>query len=124
ACVLLVAERDHAQACALHLAREIGDWNARQAEYRVDAIELQGFDHEIEAVRFLRRRFSRHLLAGRDVLRRLHARRRRFLACDYRIPTTSFTYSCSRSRAAAPATSCPSDFSRATRPPVFRTQHV
>ena len=48
--VLLVAERDHAHALGLRHAREVGDRNAGQAEDRVDAVQLQRVDDEVEAV--------------------------------------------------------------------------
>ena len=57
--VLLVAERDDAQAFLLHPPGEIGDRNAGQAEDRVDAVELEGVDDELEAVGLLRRRARR-----------------------------------------------------------------
>ena len=49
--MLLVAKRDDAQAFCLHLAREVGDRDARQAEDRVDAVQLQRIDDEVESVR-------------------------------------------------------------------------
>ena len=48
--VLLVAERDHAHALGLRHAREVGDRDAGQAEDRVDAVQLQRVDDEVEAV--------------------------------------------------------------------------
>ena len=48
--VLLVAEGDHAQSGALQLAREVGDRDSRQAEDRIDAVELEGIDDELKAV--------------------------------------------------------------------------
>ena len=54
--VLLVAERDHAHAGGLQLAREVGDRDAGQAEDRVDAVQLERLDDELEAVGFLRGR--------------------------------------------------------------------
>ncbi len=48
--VLLVAERQHAKAIGLRAAREVGDRNARQAVDRVDVVELERFDDELEAV--------------------------------------------------------------------------
>ena len=51
--VLLVAERDHAHAFGLRHAAEVGDRDAGQAEDRVDAVELERVDDEVEAVRQL-----------------------------------------------------------------------
>ena len=48
--VLLVAERDDAHALGLRQAREVGDRNAGQAEDRVDVVQLQRLDDEVEAV--------------------------------------------------------------------------
>ena len=48
--VLLVAERDHPHAFGLRHAREVGDRDAGQAEDRVDVVELQRIDDEVEAV--------------------------------------------------------------------------
>ena len=48
--VLLVAEREHAQAGGLGAAREVGDRDAGQAEDRVDAVQLEGIDDELKAV--------------------------------------------------------------------------
>ena len=48
--VLLVAERNHAHARGLRLAREVGDRDAGQAEDRVDAVQLEGIDDEVKAV--------------------------------------------------------------------------
>src|SRR5207245_3439341 len=48
--VLLVAERNHAQACGLCHAGEVGDRDTRQTEDRVDAVELEGIDDQMKAV--------------------------------------------------------------------------
>ena len=59
--VLLVAEREHANAFGLRHAAEIGDRNARHAVDRVEAVELERIDDEVEAVGQLllgRRRFG------------------------------------------------------------------
>ena len=48
--VLLVAEREHADARGLRHAAEIRDRNARHAVDRVQAVELERIDDEIEAV--------------------------------------------------------------------------
>ena len=65
--VLLVADRDDAQAFGLHLSRQVGDRNAGQSEHGVDAVQLQRLDDELEAVGrlfglALRRRAARLLL--------------------------------------------------------------
>ena len=52
--VLLMAERDHAHARGLRLAREVGDRDAGQTEDRVDAVELEGIDDQVKAVGLLR----------------------------------------------------------------------
>jgi hypothetical protein len=49
--VLLMAEREHADARGLRHAAEIGDRNARHAVDRVDVVELQRIDDEVKAVR-------------------------------------------------------------------------
>ena len=49
--VLLMAERQHADAGGLRQAAEIGDGNARHAVDRVDAVQLHRIDDEAEAVR-------------------------------------------------------------------------
>ncbi len=49
--ILLVPERQHANACSLRHASEIGDRNARHAIDGVEPIQLQRVDDEIEAVR-------------------------------------------------------------------------
>jgi hypothetical protein len=46
--VLLVTERDHAHAGSLQLARQIGNRDARQAEYRVDAVYLERVNDELK----------------------------------------------------------------------------
>ena len=51
--VLLMAEGDHAQSCALQLAREVGDRDAGQPEDRIDAVQLEGIDDERKAVGLL-----------------------------------------------------------------------
>jgi hypothetical protein len=48
--VLLVTEREHAQAVGLGAAREVGDRNAGQGIEGVDAVELECLDDELEAV--------------------------------------------------------------------------
>ena len=53
--VLLVTERDDADARGLRHAAEVGDRNARHAVDGVDAVELQRVDHEMKAVRQLLR---------------------------------------------------------------------
>ncbi len=50
--ILLMTERDHAQPCGLEPAGEVGDRNAGQAEDRIDAVELESVDDELEAVGF------------------------------------------------------------------------
>ena len=68
--VLLVAERDHAHALGLRHAREVGDRDAGQAEDRVDAVQLQRLDDQVEAVdRLLRLRGGRHVLVARPARR-------------------------------------------------------
>ena len=57
--VLLVAERQNADALGLRHAAEIGDRNAGHAVDRVEAVELQRIDDEVKPVRQLR------LVAGR-----------------------------------------------------------
>ena len=51
ACILLVAERQHADARRLRHAAEIGDRNARHAVDGVDAVELERIDNEMKAIR-------------------------------------------------------------------------
>ncbi len=51
--VLLMAEGDHAYACRLQLAREVGDRDAGQTEDRIDAVQLERLDDERETVGFL-----------------------------------------------------------------------
>ena len=64
--VLLVTERDDADALGLRHAAEIGDRNARHAVDGVDAVELQRVDDEMKAVcQFLL--VSRCLSLGRGV---------------------------------------------------------
>ena len=48
--VLLVAERDHPHALGLRQTTEIGDRNPGDPVDRVDPVQLQGVDHEVEAV--------------------------------------------------------------------------
>jgi hypothetical protein len=48
--VLLMAERDHAHACGLCHAGEVGDRDTGQTEDRVDAVELESIDDQMEAV--------------------------------------------------------------------------
>ena len=48
--VLLMAERNHAHACGLCHAGEVGDRDAGQTEDRVDAVEFEGIDDEVKAV--------------------------------------------------------------------------
>ncbi len=48
--VLLMAERNHAQACRLRHAGEVGDRDTGQTEDRVDAVELEGIDDQVKAV--------------------------------------------------------------------------
>ena len=55
--VLLVAEGDDADACGLRHAAKVGDRDAGHAVDRIDAVELERVDDEMEAVRQL-------LLAG------------------------------------------------------------
>ena len=57
--VLLVPERDDADARGLRHAAEIRDWDAGHAVDRFDAVELQRIDDEIKAVRQLAFRFGR-----------------------------------------------------------------
>jgi hypothetical protein len=45
-----VAEGDDLHALALRLAQEVGDRDAGQGEDRVDVVELQRVDDEVEAV--------------------------------------------------------------------------
>jgi len=47
--VLLMAKRNHAHACGLCHAGEVRDRDTGQTEDRVDAVELQGIDHQIES---------------------------------------------------------------------------
>ena len=51
--VLLVAEGDDAHARGLRHAAEIGDRDARHPVDRVDAVQLEGIDDEVKAVRQL-----------------------------------------------------------------------
>ncbi len=51
--VLLMTEGDHAHSVGLQPAREVGDRDAGQAEDRIDAVQLEGVDDELEAVGFL-----------------------------------------------------------------------
>ena len=56
-----MTERQHANAFGLGQAAEVGDWDPRHTVDRVDAVELERVDDEMEAVRqFLlsARRFS------------------------------------------------------------------
>src|SRR6267143_1268252 len=53
ACVLLMAERNHAHACGLCHAGEVGDRDTGQTEDRVDAVELEGIDDEVKAVGYI-----------------------------------------------------------------------
>ena len=48
--VLLVAERNHADALGLRHAAEVGDRNARHAVDGLDAVELQRVDDEMKAI--------------------------------------------------------------------------
>src|SRR5581483_7211194 len=57
--VLLVAERQHADARRLRHAAEIGDGNARHAIDGRETVQLQGVDQQIEAVGQLLRLFRR-----------------------------------------------------------------
>ncbi len=57
--VLLVPERQYADARRLRHAAEIGDRNARHAVDRVDAVELERIDNEVKAIRQLALRFRR-----------------------------------------------------------------
>jgi hypothetical protein len=67
--VLLVAERDHAQAGGLRHAGEIGDRNPGHLVDVLDAVELERVDQQVEAVgRFAGLGFSRH---GGCLFRRL-----------------------------------------------------
>ena len=56
--MLLVAERDQAHAFRLHHACQVGDGDAGQGENGVDVVELQGIDHQMEAVDRLRALFG------------------------------------------------------------------
>jgi hypothetical protein len=58
--VLLVAEAHHLQAVGLRHAQEVGDRDAGQRVERVDAIELERIDDEVEAVGGFRLRFGCH----------------------------------------------------------------
>ena len=49
--ILLVAEREHADAFGLRHPAEIGDRNARHAVDRLDVVELERIDDEMKAVR-------------------------------------------------------------------------
>ncbi len=49
--VLFVPEREDAQACSLRHAAQVGDRNSRHAVDRVDAIELERVDNEVESIR-------------------------------------------------------------------------
>ena len=57
--VLLVPERDHANALGLRHAAEIGDRNAGHAVDRGEAVELERIDDEMKAVRQLTLGFGR-----------------------------------------------------------------
>jgi hypothetical protein len=46
-----VPERDDAHACGLRHAAKVGDRDTRHAIDRVDAIELERVDDEVEAIR-------------------------------------------------------------------------
>src|SRR5262249_48665061 len=50
ACVLLVAERQHADAGGLRHPTEISDRNAGNAVNRVDAVELERIDDKVKTV--------------------------------------------------------------------------
>ena len=51
ACVLLVAERQHAHTLSLHHAAQIGDWNTGNVINGVQTIQLERVDHKVKAVR-------------------------------------------------------------------------
>ena len=57
--VLLVAEREHADASRLGHAAEVGDRNPRHAIDRIETVELQRIDDEVEAVGQFALRFGR-----------------------------------------------------------------
>jgi hypothetical protein len=48
--VLLMAERQHPHALGLRAARQVGDRDAGQAVDRVDAVQLERIDDQLEAV--------------------------------------------------------------------------
>jgi hypothetical protein len=62
--VLLVAERQHAQALGLCTTGQVGDRNAGQTEDRVDAVQFQGIDDQLKAVGHWRLRFVGDLRFG------------------------------------------------------------
>ena len=57
--VLLVAERDDADARGLRHAAEVRDRDAGHAVDRVEAVELERIDDEVKAIRQLLLRFRR-----------------------------------------------------------------
>jgi hypothetical protein len=68
--VLLVAEGDHLHAVGLRDAQEVGDRDAGQGEDRVDVVQLQRVDDEVEAIgRFAILRFGAHGRGSSDGVR-------------------------------------------------------
>jgi hypothetical protein len=70
--VLLMTERDDPEAFALGDAAKIGDRNARNAVDRLDAVQLQGVDDEVKAVRQLLLRIGIRLRHFLDLLHSRH----------------------------------------------------
>ena len=95
--VLLVAERKHADAFGLRHAAEVGDRNAGHAVDRLDAVELERIDDEVEAVR-------QFLLSGCICINALHCCRHftppsKFFSAPARYGSSSWpSGACSRSR--------------------------